>query len=418
VLEIYFGKERLFVDNVILTGATVLAGVLGIVMHSVLSHRLVPRDYGAAFTVITLLSFLVPASSWLGLVMARTVSHALAENNPVTGSTLLRAGNRQIMLWGGLVALLVAFTSPLAGNALHLSPVLVVLFAPAIPFTLALPLLTGALQGTQRFGSVATVFAAQAGLRLVGATALGAVWSSAGVIAGITLASLVTYAWAWILVRDLRHGSGPPAAWRSLVNYSLIIIVSSLLQAVLLTTDVVVVQHYYSGQLAGEYSVVAVLGRGLFWISTAIAIVLFPKVVSKEARGLRALGMVAASLALVAAGGLVVFAVFSLEGRLVLTYFAGRAYIGAASYMGLYAIAMTLLGLGSVLMAVHQSRGKPQFLWVLAAVTVAEPIGIAWFHQGLTEVVATVAVCMAALVVGMAAILLLEDRRLQLAASP
>ena len=71
MLEIYFGKERLFVDNVILTGATVLAGVLGIVMHSVLSHRLAPRDYGAAFTVITLLSFLVPASSWLAAMAVK-----------------------------------------------------------------------------------------------------------------------------------------------------------------------------------------------------------------------------------------------------------------------------------------------------------------------------------------------------------
>jgi hypothetical protein len=60
-------------------------------------------------------------------------------------------------------------------------------------------------------------------------------------------------------------------------------------------------------------------------------------------------------------GGVMAWAVFSLEPRFLLTTFAGPAYAPASSYLPMYGVAMTLLGSASVLVATSQARRQPQY---------------------------------------------------------
>jgi len=90
----------------------------------------------------------------------------------------------------------------------------------------------------------------------------------------------------------------------------------------------------------------------------------------------------------------------------VLTAFSGTAYLGGASYLAGYAVAMTLLGCASVLIATHQSRARRSFLAVLIPIAVAEPIAIAAFHRDVIQVVQVLNLTVLTLVVGLAALLL------------
>jgi hypothetical protein len=91
-----------------------------------------------------------------------------------------------------------------------------------------------------------------------------------------------------------------------------------------------------------------------------------------------------------------------MAARPILTAFAGPAYAVGASILPLYAVAMTLFGAASVLIATHQSRARALFLTVLLPITVAEPILVAVFHNSLMQVVWVVTLSMAALVAGLA----------------
>jgi hypothetical protein len=122
------------------------------------------------------------------------------------------------------------------------------------------------------------------------------------------------------------------------------------------------------------------------------------------------LQLVGGSLLLVALGGLTGLALLALSSRWLLTAFAGGAYVGAAGYLPWYALGMVLLGGAAVLIATHQSRGKPGFLLALIPLTLLEPALLLAFHSSAVQVVQVMDVSMALLFAGLAGTYVLQER--------
>jgi hypothetical protein len=161
--------------------------------------------------------------------------------------------------------------------------------------------------------------------------------------------------------------------------------------------------------VAGEYSALAALGRAIFWGATAVATVLFPKVVFRGAQGKGGSYLVGVSLLLVAVGGLVGLGLLAFVSRWLLIAFAGIAYADVAAYLPKYGIGMIMLGGAAVLIATHQSRGKAGFLALLLPLALLEPVLLFAFHQNLAQVVLVLDVSMALVAGGLGALYLVQQ---------
>ena len=376
-------SERVVTHNLIVGGGTVAAGVLGVAFQSLASHQLRPADYGSVFAVVTLITFIgLPASAFT-LLMARETSRGQASGHQALSANLLRRGNRALMLFGIGLACVTALGSPALARFLNVPAELLIAAAVGIPFGLALPLLLGEFQGEQRFVAFAALMTGQAGVKLVAAIALGLVFGPLGVIAGISLATIAIYLVALRLLRRRLAIKPNLSWWRPAAQYLAVVLPSTLSLAVLLSADVLLVKHYFPTRAAGEYAAVAALGRAIFWGASGVAAVLFPKVVFRTTQGRSGSHLVSASLVLVAIGGLAGLALLSVGSRWLLTAFAGGAYAGAAGYLPWYALGMTMLGGVAVLVATHQSQGRPGFLAVLLPLTLLEPALLITMHQSL-----------------------------------
>jgi O-antigen/teichoic acid export membrane protein len=402
--------ERLIAHNLIVGSGSVLAGLLGFAFQSLFAHQLRPADYGAAFAVLTLITLIgLPASAFT-LLMARETSRDKALGDWSRSAALLSNGNRVLLLLGVVLGVVLVVASPLLSRFLAAPPLMIIAAAVGVPFGLALPLMSGEFQGEQRFLALAFLLAGQAGLKLLSAIVLAIWFGPVGVIAGISLASVMTYAIAVWLLRSKIMAGIDAAWWRPALNYLAIVIPSSLALALLLSSDVLLVKHYFSSTVAGEYSAVAALGRAIFWGAAAVSAVLFPKVVFGLARGRKTTPVVGASLALVMVGGAAGLAVLAIASKWLLTAFAGVAYVAASSYLPWYALGMTLLGGVSVLIATHQSLGRKGFLAILVPLALLEPALIAVFHRTLLQVVQVVDISTALVLGGLAASYVVEER--------
>jgi hypothetical protein len=180
---------------------------------------------------------------------------------------------------------------------------------------------------------------------------------------------------------------------------------------VLLTADVVLVKHFFgSSKTPGEYSAVAALGRAVYWGALGVSGTLFPKMVFHETLQKRSWPLLLGSIALTAVGGALAWAIFASQGVRLLTLFAGHSYIPGASYLGLYAVGMTLMGVAVVLISANQSRGRMSYLWILLPAALAEPVLISQFHATPAQVVIVLDLCMAALVIGMIGVYTVHSR--------
>jgi O-antigen/teichoic acid export membrane protein len=404
-------SERLLASNLVVVGGSLAAGLLGFAFQAMISHQLRPSDYGAAFAAITLLTFIGLPASALTLLMARQTSRDRAAGHSASSAVLLRSGNRALLMGGVFLAFVCAGASPWIGAFFSIPTELILAVAVALPVALALPLLMGEFQGQQRFLSFSALNVGQAGLKLIAAIVLGLALGPVGVVLGLAVAAILSYGVAfWLLRRRLAIRFTQPWLGPAL-RYLAVILPSTLALSFLLSADVLLVRHFFSGREAGEYSAVAALGRAIFWGAGGVAAVLFPKVIYQESQGRSGSRIVGVSLGLVTFGGLAGFAVLGLVARPVLVAFAGSDYAAGASILPLYAIAMTLLGGASVLIATHQSRARAVSLSVLLPITVAEPILIVAFHHSLLQVVTVITISMAVLVIGLAVLMVGQASR-------
>jgi O-antigen/teichoic acid export membrane protein len=402
--------ERVLVHNLIVAGGTMLAGVLGIVFQALMSHQLRPIEFGGVFVVVTLITVVgLPASAFT-LLMARETSRDQALGNYASRTSLLHGGDRALLLVGGALAAIMALGSHLIAAFLNVGVDLVLAAAVGLPFTLALPLLLGVFQGEQRFVAFSILLAAQAGLKLIAAVLLGAVFGAVGVIAAISLIAATVY----LIARRMLHrefSRRERRQWlRPTASYLLVILPSTLSLAALLSSDVFLVKHYFSTQVAGEYAAVAALGRAIFWGATGVATVLFPKVIFRGSRGQSGRHIVSGSLLLVAAGGVSASVLLAVGSGWVLMAFAGTGYADAASYLPWYALAMLFLGGAAVLIATHQSNGGPGFLAVLLPLSLVEPILLVAVHKTVGQVVQVVDLLFALVFIGLAVLYLAQER--------
>lgn len=402
--------EHVVAHNLIVGGGTIAAGILGVAFQSLASHQLKPADYGSVFAVITLITFIGLPATAFSLLMAREASRGQASGDHAESSNLLRRANKALMLFGIGLASVTALGSPALARFLNVPAELLIAAAVGIPFGLTLPLLLGEFQGEQRFVAFAALMTGQASLKLVAAIALGLVLGPFGVIAGISLGTVVIYLVALRMSRLRLASTSNLSWWRHAARYLAVVLPSTLSLAVLLSADVLLVKHFFPTNAAGEYAAVAALGRAIFWGASGVAAVLFPKVVFRTTQGRSGSHLVSASLVLVAIGGLAGLALLSVESRWLLSAFAGGAYAGAAGYLPWYALGMTMLGGVAVLVATHQSQGRPGFLAVLLPLTLLEPALLITMHQTLIQVVQVLDVSMAVILLSLGAFYVVQER--------
>jgi O-antigen/teichoic acid export membrane protein len=410
--------ERVLTHNLIVGGGTMGAGILGVAFQAVISHRLRPADFGGVFAVVTLITFIALPATAFTLLMARETSRSRATGQSASSATLLRKGNRALISIGAAVAVTLAATSPLLGRFLDVPASLLIAAAAGIPFSVALPLLLGELQGEQRFVAYSTLLFSQAALKVLGALTLGVLLGPVGIIAGISLGTAIVYAVGLSLLRKKLSIRPRLPWWRPAAAYLAVIMPSTVALAVLLSADVLLVKHYFPTRAAGEYSAVAAVGRAIFWGASGVAAVLFPKVIYRNSQGQSGFRLVGASLVLVALGGLFGLGVLSFTSTRLLTAFAGPAYSSGAGYLPWYALGMTFLGGAAVLIATHQSSGKPAFLAVLLPLTLVEPVLLVVFHQSLSQVVWMVNISSILVFVSLAALYAIQERGGHLSPAP
>lgn len=402
--------ERILTHNLLVGTGTVGAGLLGVAFQSIASHQLRPADYGSVFAVVTLITFIgLPATAFT-LLMARETSRGRASGHQAASATLLRRGNRALILLGLGVACVMALSSRVLSGFLNIPAELVLAAAVGIPFGMALPLLLGEFQGEQRFVAFSLLLVGQAGAKLVGAISFGLVFGPLGVIGGISLATIAIYLVALRLLRRRLSIKPNLPWWRPAARYLAVVLPSTLSLAVLLSADVLLVKHFFPMRTAGEYAAVAAIGRAIFWGASGVAAVLFPKVVFRATQGTSGAPLVSASLLLVAIGGFASLILLSAISGPLLTAFAGNGYAGAARYLPWYALGMTMLGGVAVLVATLQSRGRAGFLAVLLPLTLLEPILLTLTHQSLMQVVQLVDVSTALILVGLGAFYFVDNR--------
>ncbi len=411
-------RRQFITHNAMAAMGTIVAGVLGLLLQAMVSHRFAPGLYGQVFAVFSFFTVLTQPSAGFSRLVAWTTSRELAttHGSDVESSAMLRLTVTRLTWGGALIGLaFVIGAAPLA-HYLGVPTSYIVVGALGVPFMFATSPLLASLQGEQRWLPWSALSIGIALSRVVFVLIFTLWLGKYGVLLGISVAAAAIYLVALVMVWPrLRRGSGP-AAWRPLWRFLLISITSTVTVSVLLGSDVILVQHFYPHTAAGQFSAVTVTARALFFAMGSVTSVLFPKAAARQAtrRGTRLVVFSSVGIALV--GGLLGLVVFSALSHTILHEFSGKSYEGGASYIGWYALGMPLLAAVVMLSNTQQSLADLKLLWVLVPGIAIKPLLIFFFHSSLLVVSLMSDLSIAAVLLALAIQYLLTERRLRLSA--
>lgn len=353
--------------------------------HVYLGRALSPGEFAVVQTMNAVLLILVTAFAVMQPVVARYVAASGAESSKIEASDQVggqQAAIFQAYFWQSVIIGLVLFLFVIAARAplaswLNVPLAAVVVAAPMMLLTLARPVVSGMLQGQERFvglGLTRTVYALgrfAIVLLLIGLLGGGAI---AAVLA-LPLGALLALAVGLALLGGAvwQRGLKLPRAlvwqgWR----LSLAALLAYTAYMALLNGDLIWVNRTFDPELAGSYATAVVFRRVLAVLPAAILVILYPRVVARIARGQLPDSLLLKSAAVIASTGAVITLLYYIFGPWLVELTFGSGYAPAGPLLGLMGLAMIGFGLTAIWLNLYLATRPWPFVGLLVIVAILQ----------------------------------------------
>ncbi len=242
------------------------------------------------------------------------------------------------------------------------------------------------LQGFQRFLPLTIVSNVGMGLRLILGVAgafFGVLWT---LIANIG-SNFGAYIAFFLSLRFLFHHKKKhiTITVKDTVGYGLPVLFTTLGITIMNSQDVLLVKHYFSSFDAGIYSSLSVLGKIVFYASSAVGYVLFPLVAERKelkadfrrsvALGLMAVGVMSSCITMI---------YFLFPSIVVLPL--GPSFVGAGPYLGWFGVFVTLYTIATLLIQTLLAMGATK-IWIITLIVAAiQYVLIGYRHATLYDI--------------------------------
>lgn len=399
-------SSSLLRHNVLLFAANMITAAFSYLFHPVVGHLLGPKGYGSVGSILALGAVLLIPTQVLVYIANKFAADLVAQGQLGQVNYLFRRATRYGLILGVLVTVLFVGLSPVFARFLTLpSTNLMVLASLGFLFAFVAPLPTGIVQGRQQFGWFALTNFLNAFLRV--ATTAVVLLLGFG-IPGVLLIGVVNVAVVYVLnlipLRDiLRVPQVRVPSFKPLLTYSLGAMLALSGSTLLSNIDTILAKHFLSDTNAGYYAALAKVGQTVLFIGGSLVWVMFPKVAALQQQGRSHTGVLAWTMAGVAALSSAVLLIFWLfPGQIITVIFHEPVQVSQQLFW--YGLSMLLLALANVLIYYFLSVGRMAFVPILLACGALQAGLIVARHATIAQIVSMMVVTMAVLLGGLVAL--------------
>ncbi len=392
--------DNLIRHSAFLMAATMVTHVTNLLFQMVMMRRLSVVEYGAMAAMLGLAAIVSTPLDAVRTGAAHFAARLCQSGRPdrivklVFGWGRATAGVAILILLAGLV-----FGRPGAAFFQLDSPALIMISALGMAVLIFTPLLVGALQGMQAFGSLAALWICWGAVRLAVGTALvclvsatafaalsaHAIGALAGVLAGA--AGLAVFLRRDSAATDISEPCPPERSASGGAAYLIKSLIVLLSYSVLMTADISMVKHFFEPGEAGVFARAATVGRSIIFLPMPVAMAMFPKVVSDGATSdcdRQTLRRAFACVFLIIVAACIVAYALAEYGWYV---FAGDwPDARSLALLRLALLAMAPLGLTYTAMNFELAQRRFTTLWTLIPIAALYILGVMLWHQTLTQV--------------------------------
>jgi O-antigen/teichoic acid export membrane protein len=384
-------RRRWAVTGLLVLGSTVVWNLATFAFNAV-SGRLLPAgSYGVVASAAAILYVATPLVASLETLASKVaarmhVAGAEADLHGLLARTLRRLG------LAGLAgfAIAVPLSIPVA-RFLHAGPSAVLIVSAAVVLMALNATQRGVLQGSMRFERYSLGTVVEGLSRVLVGLAAVLVWRTApAALSGILVGAACGCAASKLLLRYLPPPDGAETVALTDVESatgSLATLVTVMLLAFALSVDVFAAKHYLPAAAAGAYAALSLVGKTVFFATSSLMFVVFPRFCARAESGKPQLRLLAAALALVSAAAAALAAFNYLAPHALMGMLYGHRYATHGSTVALASLAFAayaLLYCECLFLVANDSRGCTA---VVALAVVSQAIGVYRFHSTFLAIV-------------------------------
>lgn len=359
-------KENAFVRNsTIFFAGSMIANVFNYAFHFSLGRMVSIETYGSLQSLLALLSIVSVPAVALEMIATKHAAIALAHDDKKLGVHLLSVLNRNIFRYGWPFLVIGILASPLIGSFLNIHDWVALVFVWVLAIlTFFSSVSIGVLSGWQDFGAInlsgivsaVTKFAIGIFFAWIG-------FGVDGIFFGVVLAMVIGYS---VSVRSLwrrlgyeQNGSAlltsetndSSFSFPSMREYVSTAFLGTLGLAILGNIDVVFAKHALSPDEAGMYGALSVVSKVIFFVTGALATVLFSmsaESFEKNGRKLVNISVFRAAFLLALVAVVVAVLCYFILPSFILSIFFGKTYQSASPMLGWFGLSAGLYALTNV----------------------------------------------------------------------
>lgn len=371
----------------LLSGST-LAAVLNLLYNIAIAHFLGPGGFAHATVVYTLLTLTSAATLSFQIVAAKVVAQ---QTTLEAKSAAYRRLHWDSWASGVSIAILLILFQHQISDYLNLpNPILVVLLAIGAGFYIPLGTRRGYLQGAYGFRKFAANLVLEGVVRLGGSVLMVLIGTG---VTGVIAANAAAEAVSWLaIVPNLSPKTAQPVRIDGVFRELFQAIVFFAGQVLITNYSIVQVKHYFFALDAGIYAAVAMVGRVMFTLSSAVVNTMFPIVAGTSAEERKRHNVLGISLLLVLTMGSLLALLLRVvpAGLWSIVFgakFAINGHYNLSHLFSLFAITTVIYSLSVVIITYEMSYKIANTSWVQLLFAGAVIGGVARFHSSLQEVI-------------------------------
>lgn len=395
-------QNSLAKNSLIVFAGSMGTNIISYVYHLLMGRMLGPSGYGELSSLFSILYiFTVP------LVVGQTILVKFISQIKATGTinqtkSLFIKVSKLCALSCLVFLPVIVFVSPMITHFLHLSsPVLFVLVYVLFVVTLLSIVTASVLQGYQQFAWFSALSLAMLVIKLSLSIPF-VVWGVMGVLLAAIIASVSVYGVYFIPMKKILKSEAKPAGIpkSDAIKFGVPTLLALLGVTSLYSTDIILVRHYFSPAQAGTYAAIAILGKIIFYASSAVSQVMFPVISEKTAQGAATKKIILTSLAGVTAISIVLSGVYFLIPDIIVRMLFGNAYVDASALLGYFGVFIAMFSIGNIMSLACLALGHTG-VWVIPIIaSILQILAITTMHTSILSVIVINIIVSALLAIG------------------
>lgn len=374
--------------------AIVMAGSMGAnvgsyLYHLVMGRLLGPIAYGELSSLLSIFYiFSVPLNVG-AVVLVKFISSMKAHDDLGQVRTLFVKVTKVCVI-GCIVGLpLMYIFAPFISGFLRIqSNFLFLLVYITFAFSLLTVIASSALQGYQKFLWV-SIFGAGAILLKLSISIPAVRWGVYGVLLATVITGVIMYVLYLIPLRFIFSVKAKKLTLttREAFTYAIPSLCMILGMTSLYSTDMILVRHFFPAYEAGLYASLTVLGKIIFYASSAVSIVIFPVLSERTAKGEKGTKLIFIGLGTVTAVSAGITLFYFVFPEFIIRMFFGSSYIQGAPLLGLFGIFLVLYSIGNMFTTISMALGKLTIWYVPVVCALIQIAGINLYHDSVMSVI-------------------------------